>query len=292
MLGKHKRVKKLLEKAPRIHEGYRLHYIPSLPDPRDYKYYDLIGVRKAAYRPLPIDYRPKLPPVFDQGNRGTCVACAADWTLKAYQEIMQNDFPANGLSAAFLYTLCKQVDENPDVEGTTPKAAMQVLRSYGICLEDTMPYSTIADLPAPQIPAVTNDALAEAGNYKISTYAQICSMQDINRSNTITVMREALKREGPFIMALLVCENFKPNINGVLPLPAGRILGGHAVGIAGDLPDKNCFILRNSWGKSWGRNGYAYLPYEWVTGKKFCTGWYTFEAWTATDLPVNGTGGK
>jgi len=51
----------------------------------------------------------------------------------------------------------------------------------------------------------------------------------------------------------------------LLPLPDGQILGGHAIGIAGDLPDKKALILRNSWGPGWCINGYTFLPYDLFT---------------------------
>jgi hypothetical protein len=108
-------------------------------------------------------------------------------------------------------------------------------------------------------------------------------------------MRLALKA-GPFMLAILVCDNFVPDSNYILPLPNGGIRGGHAVGIVGDQPDKNRFILRNSWGTGWGDNGYAYLPYEWLTAFRDPTGYgvekayYLFEAWTATDIPVQSAG--
>ena len=36
--------------------------------------------------------------------------------------------------------------------------------------------------------------------------------------------------------------------------------GGHCVAVVGY--DKNGFIIRNSWGRSYGRNGYWTLPYS------------------------------
>lgn len=280
-------LKRMLEDAPSMHENRPLTCIPSDLDPRDYKYQNLLisaGSYQAGAAAI-IDYRPNLPPVFDQGQRGSCVACAAAWTVKAFHELNQGDFPGQGLSAAFLYSLCKKNDGIPGQEGTTPKIAMQMLQKYGICPEVTMPYSTLANLPAPQVPEASVAVINTAAVYKIKTYAQLCCNSDISRSATIQAMRTALKNEGPFMVALLVCDNFIPDGKGKLPLPAGMIRGGHAVGIVGDLPDQGCFILRNSWGNYWGLNGYALLPYEWITAR-YDGGWYLFEAWTATDITV------
>ncbi len=280
------KLRKLIETLPNEHKGHPLHYVPSPYDPRDYKYFNLIGAL-ADEPAVSIDYRSKLPPVFDQEQRGSCVACASIWTIKAYEEIQQGDYPADGFSAAFLYALCKQNDGMPSEEGTQPKTAMQVLKKYGVCQEKTMPYSTLTNLPAPKVPTVSGTALGEAVDFKIETYAQLCSSYDVSRAQVISTMRKALQREGPFMIALLVFDNFEPDENNFLPLPEGLLRGGHAVGIVGDLPERGCFILRNSWGTSWGDNGYAYLPYEWLTKLSYM-GWCVLEAWTATDISSPG----
>ena len=93
------------------------------------------------------------------------------------------------------------------------------------------------------------------------------------------------------MIALLVCDNFKPDSNYNIPLPNGSVRGGHALGVVGDQPGTNRLIIRNTWGSDWGENGYAYLPYEWLTHGIDMSGngdkmWTLFEAWTATDIVV------
>ncbi|MDD4801577.1 MAG: C1 family peptidase [Syntrophomonas sp.] len=275
-------LRRFMENLPKEYNNHPLNYIPSPYDPRDYIYTKLMG-SFAQEPPVSIDYRPNLPVVFDQEQRGSCVACASVWTIKAYQEIKQGDYPNEGLSAAFLYSLCKQNDGLPSEEGTHPKTALQLLQKYGVCPETIMPYSTLTNLPIPQVPSISDNALNAGTIFRIKTYAQLCSSYDLQRDHVLDAMRQALKREGPFMIALLVCDNFEPDKNYFLPLPDGAVRGGHAVGIVGDLPNKGCFILRNSWGTNWGDNGYAYLPYEWITIKSQFM-WCLFEAWTATDL--------
>ena len=52
-------------------------------------------------------------------------------------------------------------------------------------------------------------------------------------------------------------------------LATEQVLGGHAVSIVGyddtmpvDGRSPGRFIVRNSWGTSWGDNGYFYMPYD------------------------------
>jgi len=41
-------------------------------------------------------------------------------------------------------------------------------------------------------------------------------------------------------------------------------LGGHAVLVVGYDMNEKRFIVRNSWGSGWGKNGYFTLPFEYV----------------------------
>ncbi len=277
-------LRRALEKLPQLHYGRKLSYIPSAYDPRDYRYAKMIVAAQPGAT-LPIDYRDQLPPVFDQEDRGTCVACAAAWTVKAYEEIKQADYPSEGLSASFLYSMCKENDGLPCLEGTQPKVAMQVLRKYGICPEAIMPYAQLSELPCPKVPGIPQRLWKQPAPIKYRLMRSFVPLLIQTVTILLEVIRQALQIEGPFMLALLVCENFQPDDDYELPLPAGLLRGGHAVGIVGDLPERECLILRNSWGSSWGEDGYAYLPYSWLN-HKICGSWSVSEAWTATDMTL------
>jgi len=61
---------------------------------------------------------------------------------------------------------------------------------------------------------------------------------------------------------------------GMVPMPSAhdKPLGGHAVLVVGYDDAKGCYIVRNSWGASWGDQGYFYLPYAYWA--------YISDAWT------------
>jgi len=284
---------KILE-SPKELDGRALGAVPSPYDKRDFIYSEMVTITEDE-EPQDIDFRPYLPPVFDQGKRGSCVACAVAWTPKAYAEIREGNWPEGGLSAAYLYTKCKALDGFSG-EGTYPRNAMKVLKDNGICPESVMPYSLLTALNPPRVPPIPAGADAAAAPFKISAYAQIAgsSEKEADRLNIVNTARAALKKEGPFTIAVLVCDNFKPDINGIVPLPYGFVRGGHMLGVVGDKPnmeytyngkvEKGCFIIRNTWGAAWGLNGYCYFPYKWFMRVPVDYIPYVMESWTQVDI--------
>lgn len=277
---------KTIDQSPRSLQGYGLNTLPSPRDPRSIKYDKVLSALNMPYEAANlIDYSANLPPIFDQGVRGACVAAATVRTDFAFDEVAKGAYPAGGLSVAFAYTMAKAMDGIPNDEGTYPLTLYNVLQKFGVCSEETMPYSTLASLQAPDLPTITQAAMDEALKYKLDAYAQLLAPDDIDRSNVLATIRQALKIEGPFTMALLVCDNFEPDPKNSykIPLPSGNMRGGHAISIVGDIPSLQSLKLRNTWGPRWGKDGYGLLPYEWITAK-YDFGYYAFEAWTSTNL--------
>lgn len=91
---------------------------------------------------------------------------------------------------------------------------------------------------------INNGAKYKDGVIKASKYFMI--------TNTLQ-LRHAIYSNGPCLIVLPVyntaVENFWEN--------TGDFMGYHAVAVVGY--DKNGFILRNSWGASYGNNGYSYI---------------------------------
>ena len=46
-------------------------------------------------------------------------------------------------------------------------------------------------------------------------------------------------------------------------------MGGGCGQKGGVFPSQECFIVRNSWGTSWGDRGYGYVPYDYICNSDF-----------------------
>lgn len=215
----------------------------------------------------------RMGPVFDQGERGTCVANAAT-SLLDYLAHYRN-------SRQFAYYQAKMMDGHPNTEGTWIKTELTVLADprivdYGDVQEEEWPYcehskATVHQGPPPE---VCYDTLRNCG----------VSPVFVRRSSVVDDIKTLLvgSRDHlpvPVIVGLRVYEsfdNYYSNRSGVinLPLPGERILGGHAMLIVGYFDGEGVFLVRNSWGSRWaaqnpkGFPGHALLPYRYV--REYC----------------------
>lgn len=72
----------------------------------------------------------------------------------------------------------------------------------------------------------------------------------------------AVGRKGPAVVGTAWYEGmFYPDAEGVMK-PTGRVSGGHAYLVKGVSLKKEQFRIHNSWGKSWGKGGDAYISFE------------------------------
>ena len=82
-------------------------------------------------------------------------------------------------------------------------------------------------------------------------------------------MKGCLSSGYPFIIGFSVYESFEgPDMEktGELNMPESgeRQIGGHAVLVVGYEEAQQRFLVRNSWGKNWGKAGYFTMPYTYL----------------------------
>lgn len=222
------------------------------PDHRDIK------LSIAAPVPLPpsADLRSDMPPVYDQGELGSCTAnaisAAVDFERKCQGE------PFITPSRLFIY-----YDERV-IEGTVSEDAGAEIRdgiksvaAQGVCPESEWPYDITQFTKLP-----TSNCYTDAKKFEALTYAGVPQT-----ANDIKHCLAILKK--PVVFGFSVFESFESLTvakTGTVPMPGkkDRPIGGHAVVIVGYDDARSMFLVRNSWGSGWGISGYFWMPYAYT----------------------------
>ena len=163
------------------------------------------------------------------------------------------------LSPRFIWMAAKETDEfitQPttfiEEDGTSLKAALDIARKYGAVSDSVLPFKTGQLYPNP---AKTFYALA--AKLKISSYFNL----GVNLGN----WRTWLASKGPILTRLDVDATWDSasDNHGVLDMYQPQTArGGHAVALVGYTATS--FIVRNSWGTSWGDKGFAYASWSYA----------------------------
>lgn len=234
------------------------------PDSRDI-IYSKYHIPDKKVLPSFVDLRSGCSAIVDQGNLGSCTSNAIVSGLREHILINDKKILSLRLSRIYHYWWERYLEgtENED-SGATLRDGMKVLNKYGVCTEETRPY-IIDDFEA----APSEKENQEALNYTIPAYERLLSVDDIKHAifnNNVVV----------FSISLHTSFETKTKEDGIVHMPClfEKVLGGHAMCIVGynDNFLNGCFIVRNSWGDSFGDNGYCYMPYKMYK--------YFMDAWT------------
>jgi len=201
--------------------------------------------------PAEVDLREPWWTVGNQGSTGSCVGWAAADSLVRWHFVKAKRLKEDELlSARFLWMASKETDRILnfpttfiELEGTSLKAALDIARKYGIVKDAALPFKS-GNLYTGE----TKAFYAEAAKLKIASY--------FNLGLNPTHWKNWLAAKGPVLVRLNVDETWehsKGNLDAYLPETAH---GGHAVALVGYTSDR--FIVRNSWGNTWGDKGFGY----------------------------------
>ena len=246
------------KKAPKVTESSerKFGWKRDLHDPRDLKYKVSAPEAPRVLPPL-VDLRPKCPPVYDQLDLGSCTANALG---SAFQfEQMKQGMKGFMPSRLFIYY------NERVMEGTVNEDAGAMIRDgiksmvdLGVCPEDMWQYDTNNFKTKP-----CRRCYREAMKNQVIKYLRIAD-------HTLQGVKEALADGYVVSFGITLYESFMTDAvanSGMATVPTAteKPIGGHAIKAVGYDDSKQCLIVKNSWGTSWGIKGYFYLPYWYIT---------------------------
>lgn len=234
-------------------------WIPDKPDKRDVGF-----VAKVVNLPASVDLRAHMSPIYDQGSLGSCTANAVAAALD-YQRTRQDE-PLITPSRLFIYYNERKDDKQiKEDAGATIRESVKAVKKYGACPETEWPYDISKFTAKP-----TKQVYKDATRFEDLTYERV--------SQSLADIKGCLATARPVVIGISVYESFESEEvakTGIVPMPSPseELLGGHAVLVVGY--EHNRFIVRNSWGTSWGDRGYFYLPEEYLSDPKLSSDFWT-----------------
>lgn len=247
---------------PRRFSGYG--WNPDLPDFRDHHFEGAAEVATAL--PERVDLRDECPPVYQQGQLGSCTANAIGGLLQFDQmKQREQDFEPSRL---FIYYGEREHEGTIDSDsGAMIRDGIKLVNRVGAPPETDWPYDITKFKERPPQQAYDDATLHQALQY-----------QRVPRD--LVQMKTCLASGFPFVLGFRVYESFEsPEVEDTgrapMPQPGEKALGGHAVLAVGYNEHNDRFIVRNSWGADWGREGYFTMPFDYLMDRGLSSDFWT-----------------
>lgn len=242
----------------------RYGWTPDLPDQRDHLYAAPPPV--LGQLPPSADLTPSCPPVYDQGQLGSCTANAIAAAIEF--DRLKQKMPDIQPSRLFIYYNEREMEGTVNSDsGAQIRDGIKSVAQQGVCPEQEWPYDISKFSQKPPATAY-QDALTD----RAVSYQRV--LQDL------TQMRGCLASGYPFVFGFTVYTSFEsPQVaqtgHAPLPGPGEQQIGGHAVMAVGYDDSSQSLIVRNSWGSGWGMKGYFTLPYTYVSQASLAANFWT-----------------
>jgi C1A family cysteine protease len=246
----------------------RLGWIPDLPDHRDHLY--SAPAQYLRKMPASVDLRRACPPVYDQGDLGSCTANAIAAAIE-FDQMKQKLKKVFLPSRLFIYYNERVMEGTVDADsGAQIRDGIKSVVRQGDCPERMWPY--IIDKFSVHPPASCYD---EAKKHEVVRYQRL--------TRELKQMKGCLASGYPFVFGFSVYESFMSAVvaasgDAPMPKPRERIEGGHAVMAVGYDENEQRFLVRNSWGAGWGRKGYFTMPFAYLLGEHLADDFWTIRA--------------
>lgn len=203
------------------------------------------------------------PSAGDQGQQGSCVGWGSTYAARTILESVTTGQDPDKIvfSPAFTYN---QIGLQ-DCQGTYIDRAMDLMTREGSVSYNKFPYDENSCSKQPD-----NYLLKEAGQFKMKG-ANRLSISGDDYTVDIKAIRENLAHNAPVVIGMSVGGSFMQEMEGKEywePTASDYDkygFGGHCMCVIGydDYKFRNdgAFLIQNSWGPKWGKNGRAWISY-------------------------------
>jgi len=260
-------------------------WLPPMPDLRDYTennaQIELINTKLGIDVGEPkdvtsVDLRKWCSPVENQLKLGSCTAHAGIGIVEYYERRAFNKHIEG--SRLFLYKVTRNLMQQTGDTGGRLRDVMRALALCGVAAEKYWPYY-VADFdkePDAFIYSIANNFEA----LKYFCHDPLGSV--ITPAEVLDSVKKYLVAGIPSMFGFYGFPSFdSSDIKGGIPFPCQGESAewGHAIVAVGYDDEKKiknlkcnkettgAFLIRNSWGTSWGDKGYGWLPYDYILNK-------------------------
>lgn len=243
----------------------RYGWIHDLPDQRDFLFAAPMAVQ--AKLPPAIDLTAQCPPVYDQGQLGSCTGNGVAGVMQ-FDALKEQLADTSTPSRLFIYYNERVLEGTVASDaGAQIRDGIKTVAGTGVCDESLWPYDITQFAVKPP-----DSAFAAAAGQRAISYSRV--------GQTLSQLKGALASGFPIVFGFTVYESFEGAevaATGVVPMPgAGEsVLGGHCVVAVGYDDGAQRFTIRNSWGTGWGRAGYASMPYAYLLSRSLASDFWT-----------------
>ncbi|GAB1521009.1 hypothetical protein RhiTH_004099 [Rhizoctonia solani] len=259
---------------------------PDRHDARDHHFKYDSKHRLSAY----VDLRHLCPPVYDQGQMGSCTSHAVAAAFEF--SVMQQNLPHFSPSRLFIWYKSRELEQRAGIHDAVKKNIGVSLRNAiksvspknkgGVCSEEDWSYEVckynkktlyfVTGAKARRLPSAA--ATKHSYDHTAVQYAKFDPKGPISLSKQLM---QCLDKGIPFVFGMSHCDVIKGTQvsetgHGVPKKLTAKQLKdkkphNHSLMAVGYIKSEKQFIIRNSWGAHWGEGGYFYMPFSLL---KYC----------------------
>lgn len=221
--------------------------------------------------PKRVDLSAHMPPVRSQGKQPSCVAWAAAYYLKSYQESVERrwslEHPENIFSPAYVHNLI--VASKGNVNAVTIPEALRLLHERGCVTWAAFPYDPEDHSRLPH-----GEVRPDPRDFRIHSWHPV-------DYRNLAMIKQWVYEGDPVIAGLQVDQQFYDFKGGSIITAHGPnpVFKYHAVCVVGYDDAMRAVRVINSWGTHWGDQGYAWIDYAFF--QSMCQEAYRAKDWVA-----------